>query len=439
MATVANVAFTNTLEEQRIKINQAIDIVNQVETGVHPYSNLARQAANTANSVAANIAYTLVYTDPTLMTRVTDSANSIITNQYSQIYQDSNASFARSNFAAITANTAMVIANSAFATANNFVANSSNIIANIILANSSTQNTLNLAVSAYANAFFANISVSASFAKGNAAHLQANTARDSANLVHDKANAAFDQANGVYTIANNAISYSNSIFDAVNASFTQANTATQANVQGTAAFGQANNAYAQANTVFGQANTAFGRGNTAWTAANSANSFANTAWQLANLANARISTVGGGANVAILQDNSTDATFYLPITRSISGNISNLSVATEKLTFNPQSGTLGATIFNSLSDETFKTNLRLLDDPLGKINSLHGYIFNWKDTGRPSSGIIAQELAKVMPYLVESDSDPMTVNYNGLSALFIEAIKALNREIKDLKAQLEKR
>lgn len=440
MATVANVAFTDTVELWRTKTNQAINIVNQVETGVHPYSNLAIQASQTANNVAnsaGNIAFNLVTSNTELMTRITDSTNTIITTVFSDIYVASNASFNRSNAAILTSNTAMIIANNAYNTANSFVANSANIVANIILSNAQTQNTLNLAVSAYANAFFANVQLATAFNKGNAAHLQANTARDLANIVYGYANTINDTLNLAYAQANTGGLSGNLAFDVANAAFDQANTG---DATGNAAFIFANTVnttmFTLVSAAFGQANTGRSHANSGFAQANTSRDQANAAYVQANAAFFKANS--SDANVTIQTDNSTDASFYPMLTRLTTGNAANAQVSTTKLYFNPSTGTLNSTIFNSLSDENAKEDLRPVENALELIERLHGVFFKYKENHQASAGVTAQNLANVMPCLVtQGENDALTVNYAGLSALFIEAIKELNREVKAIKAKLE--
>jgi hypothetical protein len=63
---------------------------------------------------------------------------------------------------------------------------------------------------------------------------------------------------------------------------------------------------------------------------------------------------------------------------------------------------------------------------------LRGVAFDWKESGEPSYGVVAQELEMVLPELVKG-SDPKTVNYNGIIGVLIEAIKELRIEIEQLK------
>ena len=101
------------------------------------------------------------------------------------------------------------------------------------------------------------------------------------------------------------------------------------------------------------------------------------------------------------------------------------------------SGVATATDFNSASDENLKTNIRTIEDPLAKVVQIRGVNFDWKETQRPSLGVIAQEVEKVLPELV-TDNGTKTVNYNGLIGLLIETVKEQQRQIDTLSERLSK-
>jgi hypothetical protein len=100
--------------------------------------------------------------------------------------------------------------------------------------------------------------------------------------------------------------------------------------------------------------------------------------------------------------------------------------------FNPSTGTLtvGGDL-NSGSDERLKKNIETIENALGTIQNLRGVRFNWKESGRPSLGVIAQELEEVIPELVSGDENK-TVTYNGLIAVVIEALKELKERVEVL-------
>ena len=106
-------------------------------------------------------------------------------------------------------------------------------------------------------------------------------------------------------------------------------------------------------------------------------------------------------------------------------------------TFNAGTGEVAAVDFNTLSDLAMKTNITTILDPLGKVANLRGVHFNYRDTGKASVGVIAQELEPVLPDLVKMTPDGVrSVTYNGIIALLIEAVKEQQHQIQDLQARL---
>jgi len=66
---------------------------------------------------------------------------------------------------------------------------------------------------------------------------------------------------------------------------------------------------------------------------------------------------------------------------------------------------------------------------------IDGVSFNWIENNKPSMGVIADNIQEILPELV-SDSDPKTVNYNGLIGLLIECVKQQQVEIEELKRKI---
>jgi hypothetical protein len=95
-------------------------------------------------------------------------------------------------------------------------------------------------------------------------------------------------------------------------------------------------------------------------------------------------------------------------------------------------GIVTAGDFNSTSDRKLKTNIQPIINPIEKVLQISGVSFNWKENGKATMGVIAQEVEKVIPELV-SDTDPKTVNYNGLIGLLIECVKEQQKQIDELK------
>ena len=131
-------------------------------------------------------------------------------------------------------------------------------------------------------------------------------------------------------------------------------------------------------------------------------------------------------------DNSSTTGVFSPT----AGQQTFVSAGSSILNINPAgirvTGVATATDFDSLSDIRYKENVNTVNSALLKVDQLRGVKFNWKESGLPSYGVIAQELEDVLPELVHGD-DPKTVNYNGIIGVLIEAIKELKAEVEELK------
>ncbi len=98
-------------------------------------------------------------------------------------------------------------------------------------------------------------------------------------------------------------------------------------------------------------------------------------------------------------------------------------------------------VINNPSDSRWKQNISPIDKGLENITKLQGVQYNWNslksaDTLSLQTGLIAQELEKVLPELVTTDANGYkSVNYTGLIPHLIEAIKALKEENEVLKEQ----
>lgn len=96
-------------------------------------------------------------------------------------------------------------------------------------------------------------------------------------------------------------------------------------------------------------------------------------------------------------------------------------------------GVCTATDFNSTSDINKKENIVEIADALEKVEALRGVTFDWKDGTGKSGGIIAQDVQAVLPEIVK-EGEHLTVNYNGLTGLLIEAVKELSARVAELEA-----
>ena len=100
------------------------------------------------------------------------------------------------------------------------------------------------------------------------------------------------------------------------------------------------------------------------------------------------------------------------------------------------SGTITCVDVNSTSDINLKENIHQIKNPLDKIIQINGVGFRWKDSKEEAIGVIAQDIEEVIPELVKISNGTKTVNYNGLVGVLIEAIKEQQRQIEELKKQI---
>lgn len=143
-------------------------------------------------------------------------------------------------------------------------------------------------------------------------------------------------------------------------------------------------------------------------------------------------------NITVTDDTSTNSTFYPVIANGTTGAVAE-SVSSTKLTFNPSSGLLTSTDYNSSSDKRLKKGIKQIEGALEKVNKLKGVSFEWKESGAQALGLIAQDVEKVIPELVTTDDNGFKgIRYNNIIAVLVEAIKEQQAEITLLKDQVKK-
>lgn len=138
----------------------------------------------------------------------------------------------------------------------------------------------------------------------------------------------------------------------------------------------------------------------------------------------------------ITDDTTTNASRFILFDDSTSGVVGTVGTSSSKLYFNPSTGTLNSTQFNSLSDETRKAEIVSITGALELLAKIRGVEFRWRDSNVYSAGVIAQEVEKVLPNLVNlNDQGVRSVNYDGLIGYLIEAIHTLDRRLMTLETQ----
>jgi len=161
--------------------------------------------------------------------------------------------------------------------------------------------------------------------------------------------------------------------------------------------------------------------------------------------------VQSGGNVGI---GTTSPSYKLDITGDARVNTGALGV---NVAPNATDGRIDAAndIVAFSSDRRLKTNIENITDALGKIQSLSGFTYNWNDVANKVAGfdttsryvgVYAQDVQAVLPEAIKlapfdnnghdvsiSGENYLTVQYEKLVPLLIEAIKELKKEVDELK------
>jgi trimeric autotransporter adhesin len=141
---------------------------------------------------------------------------------------------------------------------------------------------------------------------------------------------------------------------------------------------------------------------------------------------------------ATITGTTTSGTYYVVGTTSTSGSLTTASISnTNAVSYNASTGALTAVSHVSSSDERLKSNIQTLTNAVQTVENLRGVSYLRND--KPEIGVVAQEVEKILPMLVQEDPEGYkTVAYGNMVGLLIEAVKELSAEVKTLKAELNK-
>jgi hypothetical protein len=138
---------------------------------------------------------------------------------------------------------------------------------------------------------------------------------------------------------------------------------------------------------------------------------------------ARGGTTTAASNTIVV---ATDGEFYIT---NGAANSNKIVVATNGNT------TFSGTITEN-SSLRYKENVETIKYGLDKVLQMRGVTYDKKDNGVKEMGVIAEEIYEVLPEVVlkNEEGDIDSVSYGRITAVLIEAIKDLKKEIEDLKA-----
>ena len=217
----------------------------------------------------------------------------------------------------------------------------------------------------------------------------------------------------------------------------------------TTASGDSSTAMGVSTTASGDYTTAMGRGTTASGTDSTAMGYYTQASGSRSTAMGRSTTASDYASTVIGQYNSSGSTtttsstaFNTSNTAFVIGNgtLGNLSDAFKVMFNGDASVSNNLTVMGDLevqSDARLKSNIVSLGPTLNKLLQIDGKSYEMK--GKKKIGVLAQEIQKLFPELVGADDkNRLTVNYQGLVPVLINALKEQQNEIVKLKEQ-EKR
>lgn len=157
-------------------------------------------------------------------------------------------------------------------------------------------------------------------------------------------------------------------------------------------------------------------------------------WGISITGNASTATTATNATNAAITAAST-GTFYLTFVDATSGNRSVKSSL--GLSYDAATGDLTASgNITAYSDKRLKENLVPISDALGKLKTLTGYTYTLKTTQACQTGLLANDVQKVLPEAVVDNGEYLSLAYGNLAGLFTQAIKELDDKLESIKKHL---
>ena len=163
-----------------------------------------------------------------------------------------------------------------------------------------------------------------------------------------------------------------------------------------------------------------------------------------------LQTIGSDGQVAFNDDGTNSGSNNLtfdPDTRifRVSGSIgvNTADTPTHGLTLPDTSDSTGkvkANAFVSYSSIRFKKDVQKLENAMDVINQLEGVSYKWKDTDAQDYGLIAEEVGKVLPEIVEweDDENATSIDYIKIISFLVEAVKYQHEQLNLLHDKIDK-
>ena len=132
----------------------------------------------------------------------------------------------------------------------------------------------------------------------------------------------------------------------------------------------------------------------------------------------------GDMRAPIFYDSNNTAFYLDPNTTGTSLNVAGAIIAAGNVT--------------AYSDIRLKEDIEVITNAIDKVKQITGITYTRKENGKRQTGVIAQDVLKVLPEAVEGSNDSMySVAYGNMVGLLVEAIKEQQIQIEELKTEMK--
>jgi hypothetical protein len=150
----------------------------------------------------------------------------------------------------------------------------------------------------------------------------------------------------------------------------------------------------------------------------------------ANVLNVQAASGQTSSSVRLLNGSGTALGFFYGDGTNLS--FLNASGTTTMYVTNSGGNLVATGNVTAYSDARLKKDVMMITNALDKVKKLRGVEYTRIDTGEPGTGLIAQEVQRVLPQAVQ-DGEYLSVAYGNLVGLLVEAIKDVSDEVDRLK------
>ena len=152
-------------------------------------------------------------------------------------------------------------------------------------------------------------------------------------------------------------------------------------------------------------------------------------------------TITNSDKVATTGTIPTAQAYSIPFLSSTTGyvelyNVTGLTWNTSSTTLDVPGAIVATSDITAYSDARLKTNVSVIENALDKVSNINGVTYYRSDlqSAKRQTGLIAQELQKVLPEAVLETADgTLAVAYGNVVGLLVQAIKELRGEVEELK------